>query len=74
MITFFVLAIWGDMMLTNNNGEFGYPEQGIYVWSEILPILGTWTIIILCLFELPVICYQYVRNKAKRLNPSHKIV
>ncbi len=64
IITFLMMGLWGDMMLTNNNGEFGYPEQGIYLWGEILPILGIWFGIFFCILELPVILYQYVKRRA----------
>lgn len=64
IIAVLMSALWGNMMLTNNNGEFGYPEEGIYVWESILPILGVWFTIFFCIFELPLICYQYVKHKA----------
>ncbi len=67
IIAVLMSAIWGNMMLTNNNGEFGYPEEGIYVWESILPILGVWFLIFFCIFELPLICYQYVKYKADSL-------
>ena len=68
IITVLMSALWGNMMLTGNNGEFGYPEEGIYVWENILPVLGVWFAIFFCIFELPLVCcqfcYQYVTHKA----------
>lgn len=69
-IIFFLLYvfIWNNMMFTNNQGEFGYPDQGIYVWSAILPILIFWFIPLFIMFELPLILYQWTKRKVDVIN------
>jgi hypothetical protein len=68
----FGLVIFQAMMDTNNNGEFGYPDQGIYLWGEILPIVLTGMAIPIVLLEGVFVLYKlfikYLLKKAKPLN------
>ena len=58
-------AVFSAMMSTNNNGEFGYPDQGVYLWNDILPIVLIWMAIPFVLFEIPIIIFQLITGKAK---------
>ncbi len=61
-------AFFEAMMSTNNNGEFGNPELGIYNWMEILTVLMPWFIVWFCLLEVPILSYQFVKYKLKNMN------
>ncbi len=63
---FLYFGIFQAMLSTNNNGEFGYPAQGIYDWPSILAILVPWFFIMLVIFEIPLAVYFLIRFVIKK--------
>ncbi len=66
------IAVFSAMISTNNNGEFGYPDQGIYIWREILPILLTWMVMPIIIFESLFLIYKFI-NKIIITTPNYLI-